>query len=214
MNDSIDVKNMVKIDFKKKLVGFYSNISSKECMIVDVPPLKFLMIDGQGYPGISQEYQDAMQTLYPLSYTLKFMAKKQGKDYVVMPLEGLWWATDMKVFTTEFMERKDEWKWTSMIMQPDFITQEMVNQAGIEVREKKNPPSLDKVRYEVYNEGLSVQILYFGPYSDEGPTIARMHEFAEEKGYKLRGKHHEIYLSDPRRTKPEKLKTIIRQPIE
>ncbi len=205
---------MVKIDFKKELKGLYSNVSAKEFSIVDVPPLNYLMIDGQGYPGTSQEYQDAMQTLYPLSYTLKFMIKKKGKDYVVMPLEGLWWAKDMEVFTDAFLERKNEWLWTSMIMQPDFITQDMVDQSLREVKQKKNPPSLSKVRFEKYIEGLSVQILYFGPYSDEGPTIARMHEFAENNGYKLRGKHHEIYLSDPRRTKPERLKTIIRQPIK
>ncbi|MFX0052457.1 MAG: GyrI-like domain-containing protein [Candidatus Hodarchaeota archaeon] len=205
---------MPKMDFKKELKGIYSRISSKEFSIIDIPSLNFLMIDGQGYPGTSQEYQDAMEALYPLSYTLKFMMKKKGKDYVVMPLEGLWWADDMTVFTDEFMERKNEWKWTSMVMQPDFITREMIDQAIKEVKQKKDPVALPKVRFETFKEGLSVQILYFGPYSDEGPTIKQMHKFIEEKGYKLRGKHHEIYLSDPRRTKPERLKTIIRQPIE
>lgn len=205
---------MPKIDFKKTLKTIYSNVSSEEFSIVDVPPLNFLMIDGQGYPGTSQEYQDAMQALYTLSYTLKFMMKKKGKDYVVMPLEGLWWADDMDVFTNEFMEQKDEWKWTSMIMQPDFITQEMVEKAIEDVKQKKDPPALAKVRFESYTEGLSAQILYFGSYSDERPTIGRMHSFIKDKGYRMRGKHHEIYLSDPRRTKPEKLRTIIRQPIE
>ena len=205
---------MKKTDFKKELKGYYSGVSSKAPIIVDVPPLNFLMIDGQGYPGTSQEYIEALETLYPLSYTLKFIMKKKGKDYVVMPLEGLWWAENMDVFTDTYMEKKDEWLWTSMIMQPDFITQELVDQAIEEVRKKKEPPALDKVRFERYNEGLSVQILYFGSYSDEGPTIERMHQYAEEQGYRLRGKHHEIYLSDPRRTKPERLKTIIRQPIE
>ncbi len=205
---------MKKIDFKKEMKEFYSSVSAKEFSIVEVPSLNFLMIDGKGYPGTSQEYQDAMQTLYPLSYTLKFMIKKTGKDYVVMPLEGLWWAENMKVFTEAFMEKKDEWLWTSMIMQPNFITQELVDQAIEDVRKKKDPPALSKVRFEVYTEGLSTQILYFGPYNEEGPTIERMHNFIEEKGYELRGKHHEIYLSDPRRTKPERLKTIIRQPIK
>lgn len=204
---------MKKIDFKKELKQYYSAVSPKEFTIVDVPPLNFLMIDGQGYPGTSQEYQDAMQTLYPLSYTLKFKMKKKGKDYVVMPLEGLWWAENMKVFTNAFMERKDEWLWTSMIMQPDFITQEMVDTAIEEVKKKKNPQAISKIRFETYVEGLSAQILYFGLYSEEGPTIERLHNFIEEKGYKLKGRHHEIYLSDPRRTKPEKLKTVIRQPI-
>ncbi|MFX1284463.1 MAG: GyrI-like domain-containing protein [Promethearchaeota archaeon] len=205
---------MKKIDFKKELKDFYSGVSAKEFSIVDVPPLNFLMIDGQGYPGTSQEYQDAMMTLYPLSYTLKFIVKKTGKDYVVMPLEGLWWAKDMEIFTESFMERKDEWLWTSMIMQPDFITQDMVDEAIEEVQKKKNPPSLSRVRFETYIEGLSAQILYFGPYYEEGPTIERMHNYIKDQGHSLRGKHHEIYLSDPRRTKPERLRTIIRQPIE
>lgn len=205
---------MKKIDFKKELKVYYSGVSSKAPTIVDVPPLNFLMIDGRGYPGTSQEYKEALETLYPLSYTLKFIMKKKGKDYVVMPIEGLWWAENMDVFTEAYMEKKDEWLWTSMIMQPDFITQELVDHAIDEVRKKKDPPAIEKLRFEKYHEGLSVQILYFGPYSDEGPTIARMHQYAEEQGYRLRGKHHEIYLSDPRRTKPERLKTIIRQPIE
>lgn len=206
---------MKKIDFKKELNEFYSSVSAKEFSIVEVPSLNFLMIDGKGYPGTSQEYQDAMQTLYPLSYTLKFMIKKKGKDYVVMPLEGLWWADDMSVFSTDFFEKnKNQWRWTSMIMQPDLITQKMVEEAIEEVKRKKDPPSLSKVRFEAFTEGLSAQILYFGSYSEEGPTIERMHNFIEEKGYELRGKHHEIYLSDPRRTKPERLKTIIRQPIK
>ncbi len=205
---------MVKIDFKKKLKEFYTGVSAKDFSVVDVPPMNFLMIDGQGYPGTSQEYQEAMEAIYPVSYTLKFMMKKKGIDYVVMPIEGLWWATDMTVFTTEFMERKDEWKWTSMVMQPDFITQEMVDQAIEEVEKKKNPVALPKLRFEQYTEGLSAQILYFGPYSEEGPTIQRLHNFITKQGYKLHGKHHEIYLSDPRRTKPDRLKTIIRQPMK
>ncbi len=205
---------MKKLDFKKELKDFYSGVSAKEFSIVDVPPLQFLMIDGQGYPGTSQEYKDAMETLYPLSYTLKFMGKKKGKDYVVMPLEGLWWAKDMDVFTEAFKERKDEWLWTSMIMQPDIITQEMVEKAIEEVKRKKNPTALTKVRFETYSEGLSAQILYFGTYSEEGPTIERLHNFIKDQGHELRGKHHEIYLSDPRRTKPERLKTVIRQPMK
>ena len=209
-----DKKKMKKLDFKKELKDFYSGVSAKEFSIVDVPPLQFLMIDGQGYPGTSQEYQDAMQALYPLSYTLKFMGKKKGKDYVVMPLEGLWWAKDMDVFTEAFKERKDEWLWTSMIMQPDIITKEMVEKAIEEVKRKKDPPALSKVRFETYSEGLSAQIMYFGPFSEEGPTIERLHDFIKNQGYELRGKHHEIYLSDPRRTKPERLKTVIRQPMK
>jgi hypothetical protein len=203
-----------KLDYKKIFNNFYNGVPADKFSIVDVPSLKFLSVDGKGYPGTSKEYQDAMNTLYPVSYTLKFMMKKKGKDYVVMPLEGLWWAEDMNVFTETFMERKDEWLWTSMIMQPDFITQEFVDQAIEEVSKKKDIPAINKLCFAKYHEGLSIQILYFGSYADEGPTIARMHHYAKEKGYELHGKHHEIYLSDPRRTKPEKLKTIIRQPLK
>jgi hypothetical protein len=202
---------MVKIDFKKKLKGIYSGISSTKFSIVDVPPFNYLMVDGQGDPNTSADYQAAMEALYPLAYTLKFMMKGKGKDYVVMPLEGLWWVPNMEDFSEE---DKDSWYWTSMIMQPDFITPALFEQAVAEVKEKKAPATLDKVRFEVYEEGKAAQILYFGPYSDEGPTIARLHEFIEEQGYSRQGKHHEIYLSDPRRTKPERLKTIIRQPVE
>ncbi|MFW9779339.1 MAG: GyrI-like domain-containing protein [Candidatus Heimdallarchaeota archaeon] len=201
---------MAKIDLKKELKGIYSNISSSKFSIVDVPPLNFLMIDGQGDPNTSADYQAAMEALYPISYTLKFMMKDKGNDYVVMPLEGLWWVPNMEGFSEE---NKDAWYWTSMIMQPDFITPALFDQAVAEVKKKKAPAALDKVRFEVYEEGKSVQILYFGPYSDEGPTIANLHKFIEKQGYSRRGKHHEIYLSDPRRTKPDRLKTIIRQPV-
>lgn len=202
---------MAKIDFKKKLKGIYSNVSSTKFSIVDVPALNYLMIDGQGDPNTSADYQAAMEALYPLSYTLKFMLKNKGKDYVVMPLEGLWWVPDMEEFSDE---NKDAWYWTSMIMQPDYITPALVDQAVTEVKEKKAPSALDQVRFEVYEEGKSAQTLYFGPFADEGPTIARLHTFIENQGYTRRGKHHEIYLSDPRRTKPDRLKTIIRQPVE
>ncbi|MFW9855518.1 MAG: GyrI-like domain-containing protein [Candidatus Thorarchaeota archaeon] len=201
---------MAKIDFKKELKGIYSNVSSTKFSIVDVPPLNFLMIDGQGDPNTSAEYQAAMEALYPITYTLKFMMKEKGKDYVVMPLEGLWWVPNMENFSEE---NKDAWYWTSMIMQPDFVTPALFDQAIVEVKKKKAPSALDKVRFEVYEEGKSAQILYFGPYSDEGSTIANLHEFIERQGYSRRGKHHEIYLSDPRRTKPDRLKTIIRQPV-
>ena len=208
---------MTKLDLKKKYKEFYSG-KPGEVIIVDIPEFNFLMIDGQGYPGTSQEYQDAMQTLYPVSYTLKFMMKNKNKDYTVMPLEGLWWAKDLKVFTTEFMDRKDEWEWTSMVLQPDFITQELVNQAISELQEKeKSLPSLEKLKFKSYHEGLSGQIMHIGPYSYEGPSIEKLHSKIQEEGGIFDGhvhKHHEIYLSDPRRTKPDRLKTVIRQPFK
>ncbi|NHJ01429.1 MAG: hypothetical protein EAX86_04770 [Candidatus Heimdallarchaeota archaeon] len=207
---------MVKIDFKKELKEYYSGKAGR-VVVVDIPKFYFLMIDGKGYPETSQEYQDAMGTIYPISYTLKFMMKKKGKDYVVMPLEGLWWAEDMDVFTSEFMEQKEEWLWTSLVMQPDFITQELVDKAIIELQEKnKSLPSLSKLRFQAFEEGKCVQILHLGPFSEEGSTIELLHNYIEKIGGTFDGKkqkHHEIYLSDPRRTQPEKLKTLIRQPF-
>jgi len=129
----------------------------------------------------------------------------------VMALEGLWWADDLRAFSSA---RKDEWKWTAMIMQPDIITPELVELARADLIEKKNPAAAPKIRLEAYHEGLSAQIMYFGPYADEGPTIQRLHDFIHESGHQLRGKHHEIYVGDPRRTAPEKLKTVIRQPMQ
>ncbi len=202
---------MSKIDFKKELKHLYQP-SAKEFVVVDVPPMNFLMIDGHGDPNTAQEYQDAVEALYAVSYRLKFMSKKElGKDYVVPPLEGLWWAEDMETFTTA--RDKGAWDWTMMIMQPEWITQEMVEEAVKQV-EKKGLPALSKLRLETYHEGLTVQILHIGSYDDEGPTIARLHsEFIPENGYQEAGKHHEIYLSDPRKVAPEKLKTVLRQPV-
>jgi len=206
---------MITMDLRKQFKHLYQP-SAKQFSIVDVPPLPFLMIDGAGNPNTSQDYRDALETLYGLSYTLKFGVKlgkygKQKVDYPVMALEGLWWADDMRAFSSA---RKDEWKWTAMIMQPDIITPELVELARADLIEKKNPAAAPKIRLEAYHEGLSAQIMYFGPYADEGPTIQRLHDFIHESGHQLRGKHHEIYVGDPRRTAPEKLKTVIRQPMQ
>ena len=201
---------MSKLDLKKKYREFYSP-SVKECSMVDVPEMQFLMIDGSGDPNTSVAYREALEALYAMSYTLKFYSKiTLSVDYVVMALEGLWWTGDMAEFSAD---DKDAWDWTSMIMQPDHITAAHVETAIGEVRQKKDPPALDRVRLESFREGLSVQIMYIGPYADEAPTIARLHQFAANGGYQLRGKHHEIYLGDPRRTAPEKLRTVIRQPV-
>ncbi len=201
---------MGKVDLKKELKHLY-NPSAKKVSVVDVPPMNFLMLDGAGDPNVSPEYQQAMQALFALSYTLKFRLKKgAGMDYVVMPLEGLWWTDDPSQFS---MTNKDIWKWTAMIMQPDYVTPELFEQVLAETRRKKNLPALGRVRFEAYHEGLSVQIMHIGPYAAEEPTIARLHRFIRENGYEFNGKHHEIYLSDPRRTAPEKLRTVVRQPI-
>jgi len=206
---------MTAIDLRKQFKHLYQP-SAKQFSSVDVPSFNFLMIDGTGNPNTSQDYKDALEALYGLSYTLKFGVKlgKYGTkkyDYPVMALEGLWWMDDMREFSPE---RKDEWKWTAMIMQPDIITTDWVELARADLIKKKNPIAAPKIRFEIYHEGLSAQILYFGPYADEGPTIQRLHDFIAQSGHQLRGKHHEIYLSDPRRTTPEKLKTVIRQPMQ
>lgn len=202
---------MEKIDFKKKLKHLYRP-SPKKPVVIDVPEMNFLMVDGKGYPGTSKEYTEAIEVLYGVSYPLKFALKKGGVlDYVVMPLESLWWIEGKEEFDPE---AKDDWRWTSMIMQPDEVTLDFLSDTIEVVREKKDLAALSKLRLESYYEGLSVQIMHIGPYSEEAPTIERLHNFAEEQGFKLRGKHHEIYLGDPRRTAPEKLKTVIRQPVE
>lgn len=168
------------------------------------------MIDGKGYPGTGRKYQDAIKTLYPVACTLKFMVKKSKIviDYKVMPLEGLWWANNMKTFAKD----KNLWFWTAMITQPDFITQKMVGEAIEQLKKKKKDlPSINKLRFEKFKEGKSAQILYIGPYSKEGATTKEIHEHIKSLGGKFDGKkqkHHEIYMSDPRRSAPEKLKTI------
>ncbi len=202
---------MKKIDYKKELKHLYKS-SPKSVGIVDIPEMSFLMIDGQGDPNTAREYSDAIEVLYAVSYALKFMVKK-GKleiDYGVMPLEGLWWVDDMSQFD---INDKTNWKWTSMIMQPEHVTQDMFFEACELVKKKKNPVALPKVRFESFYEGKTVQIMHIGPFSEEGPTVLRVHEFIIDNGYKKTGKHHEIYLSDIRRAAPEKWKTIIRQPI-
>jgi len=201
---------MSKVDLKKDLKHLY-NPSAKEVSVVDVPPMNFLMIDGAGDPNVSPEYQQAMEALFSLSYALKFMVKKSnGVDYAVMPLEGLWWTDDPGQFS---MSNKGIWKWTAMIMQPEYVTGQVFAAALAEARRKKDLVALDRVRFESYHEGLSAQIMHIGPYAAEEPTIARLHSFIRENGYELSGKHHEIYLSDPRRTAPEKLRTVLRQPV-
>jgi len=177
--------------------------------------MKFVMIDGSGDPNNAQEYRDAIEVLYSISYTIKFAVRKdQGIDYGVMPLEGLWWTDDMSLFLTD---NKDIWKWTSMIMQTEYVTQDLFKIALQQVEKKKDLPAITGARYQSFHEGQAAQIMFLGPYSAEGPTIIRIHDFIKAHGDTFDGliqKHHEIYLSDPRRTAPEKLKTIIRQPIK
>lgn len=203
-------KFMNKVDYKKELKALYT-ASAKKCSIVTVPPLRFLMIDGYGNPNTSNEFKNAVETLFSVSYALKFMVKKSIEvDYGVMPLEGLWWCDNMKEFS---VENKEVWNWTIMVMQPECITSELLTKAIEKVRQDKGLSALDNMRFDTYDEGMSAQILHVGPFSEEGPTVEKLHCYFNESGYQMNGKHHEIYLSDTRRGDPRNWKTIIRQPI-
>jgi len=201
---------MAKIDLKKKLKQFY-HPSAKGVSVVDVSTMNFLMADGQGDPNTSLDYAGVVEALYAVAYTLKFTIKREREiDYAVMPLEGLWWVEDMSQFS---VQHKEAWLWTMMIMQPDYITADGVRVALADVAKKKKLALLDRIRFEPYHEGLSAQIMHIGSYAAEAPTVARLHAFIQANGYQRRGKHHEIYLGDPRKTAPDKLQTIIRQPM-
>ena len=203
---------MKKIDLRKEWKHLYRP-SVKKVELVDGPEMNFLMIDGHGDPNTSQEFADAIEALFGVSYTAKFMVKKgeTAIDYSVMPLEGLWWVENMADFS---IKSKEDWDWTLMIMQPEYASQDVLAAAMADVHKKKNPPALSKLRFETYHEGPAAQIMHIGPFADEGPTIEKVHQFIKDSGWHLSGKHHEIYLSDIRRAAPEKLKTIIRQPIK
>lgn len=201
---------MKKVDLKKELKQLYQ-ASAKEVVQVEVPSFRFLMVDGQGDPNKSPEYAQAVEALFSVSYTAKFMIKKgpQELDYSVLPLEGLWWAEDMSTFAAN---NKESWKWTMMIMQPHFVAVEVIKAAIAAVASKKQLPGIGKLRLEEFAEGRCAQVLHVGPFSEEGPTIERLHAFIHARSG-LAGKHHEIYLSDIRRADPSKWKTIIRQPM-
>ncbi|HBH29982.1 MAG: GyrI-like domain-containing protein [Desulfofustis sp. PB-SRB1] len=201
---------MEKRDLKKELKHLYKP-SAREVSVVEVPPMNFLMIDGAGDPNNSETFSEAVTMLFSVSYAVKFMIKKGSLaiDYGVMPLEGLWWADDMSAFT---VEDKSAWYWTLMIMQPEFVTSELIDEAMAEV-EKKKKLVLDGLRFETFTQGQCAQILHIGPFSEEGPTIDKVHRFIDARGVR-RGKHHEIYLSDIRKAAPANWKTVIRQPFK
>ena len=201
----------IKVDLRREFKGLYGPPAGRP-VLVDVPELSFLMVDGEGDPNLSQDYRDAVQALFAISYAVKFAVKRSagGIDYRVMPLEGLWWVDDMSTFT---IDDKAAWKWTALIAQPDLVSDELVQQAIATAAAKRPLPAARRVRLERVREGRAAQLLHLGPYSAEGPTIARLHAFIAQQGLRRRGKHHEIYLSDPARTAPERLKTVIRQPV-
>lgn len=201
---------MLKEDLKSPFKHLYQP-PSNQVVLVDVPVMHFLMINGSGNPKTNQDYQAAVEALYGLAYTLKFAIKNQhGIENPILALEGLWWTDEMRLFS---IDQKGDWKWTLMLMQPESVTADQLAYARRELAKKKPSPALMEVRLESFHEGWSAQIMHLGPSSAEGPTIARLHAFIEEHGYTFRGKHHEIYLGDPRRTAPKKLKTVMRQPI-
>jgi len=204
------VAAQAKVDLRRELPTYTARPGRFD--VVTVPPLRFLMVDGHGDPNTSQRYQNALTSLYPVAYKVKFLSKSEGRDYGVMPLEGLWWSQDMESFTTA--RDKSRWDWTLMTMVPDWIGPEHVEAAREAVRLTGGAPVLDELRFERFDEGLCVQTLHVGPYDDEGPVLDAMHhDVIPGHGLRMTGKHHEIYLSDARRTAPERLRTILRQPV-
>ena len=201
---------MDKIDFKKTLDSYQAKRGVFR--LVEVPPLHYLMIDGHGDPNTSPAFAEAIETLYPIAYKLKFASKQGlGRDYVVPPLEGLWWADDMDAFSNR---DKSQWDWTLLLLVPDWIDQAMVDAAVEQVAAKDPPVRLGDVRFELLDEGLCVQTLHIGSFDDEGPVLQRLHEeFIPSQGLTPTGHHHEVYFSDFRRTAPDKLRTLLRQPV-
>ena len=198
---------MVKLELRKTLKEFY-NPPAGEATLVKLPPMKYIMVDGSGEPG-GESFTQAMGVLYNVTYTMKFRAKKLlKKDYDMMAPEGLWWM-EGKID----MNRRDRWLWTLMILVPDFVTPKMFSESVAEVRTKKNPPGLERARLETLDEETSLQIMHVGPYAREPESIAKMDAYAKEHGYRMVGKHHEIYLGDPRRAAPSKLRTVLRHPV-
>lgn len=202
----------VKVDPKKSIAAYRAPRGSFE--VIEVPTLRYLMVDGHGDPNTSDEYVEAVSAVFGVAYALKFLSKRTlGRDYVVMPLEGLWWSDDMASFTSA--RDKSRWSWTMMSLVPDWLGVEHVERARAAVAEKASSSALARLRLEELSEGLSVQTLHLGSYDDEAPVLAEMHDrFIPESGLRMRGLHHEIYLGDPRRTAPERLRTILRQPVQ
>lgn len=200
---------MISIDLKRTYREHYT--ATDRPMTVDVPRRPYLMIDGEGDPNTSEAYQDAIAALYPIAYGLR-RAIKEATDvaYTVMPLEGLWWVDDMSQFT---IDDKSDWQWTAMICQPDEVTPQLAAEVLPLITANKQLVAGDAARVELFGDGLSAQVMHHGPYADEAPTIDGLHRFINTEGYSLSGKHHEIYLTNPRRSAPDRNRTIIRQPI-
>lgn len=200
----------MKVDLKEQIPSYRAR--SGEFAVVDVPPMQYLMIDGHGDPNTSPAYREAVTSIYPVAYRLKFASKRElDRDYTVMPLEALWWAEDMSTFTTA--RDKSRWSWTLMLLVPDWLGQDHVERARTAAA-RSEAPALDRVRLERLDEGRCVQTLHVGPYDAEGPVLHAMHhDVIPNRGLRMTGRHHEVYLSDARRTDPARLRTILRQPV-
>ncbi|MBQ1049698.1 GyrI-like domain-containing protein [Micromonospora sp. C51] len=200
-----------KTDFKKTADVYQAHRG--RFRVLDVPDMRYLMIDGHGDPNTSPAFTTAVEALYPVAYKLKFASKRHlGRDYVVPPLEGLWWAEDMAAFTTS--RDKSRWSWTLLLMVPDWVDRAMFDAAVTQAGAKNQPVRLDDIRLETLSEGRCVQTLHVGAFDDETAVLAQLHEeFIPAQGLRMTGKHHEIYLSDFRRVAPEKQRTILRQPV-
>jgi hypothetical protein len=205
---------MAPFDVVKQHKSLYAP-SAKHPAIVEVPEFAFLMVDGRGDPNTSEAYHQALEALYSVAYTLKFTLKKADaeRDFKVAPLEGLWWADEAAPGMAELQRDRDAWNWTMMIAVPDEVTAEEVVAAADAAARKRELPAAALPRLERLEEGLAAQIMHVGPYAEEAPTIEVLHDFVAGQGYELRGRHHEIYLGDPRRTAPERLKTVLRHPV-
>ena len=201
----------MKVDFLKTLDSYRARRG--EFRVLDVPPLRYLMIDGHGDPNVAPEYTEALAALYPVAYRLKFASKRElDRDYKVPPLEALWWASDMAAFTAA--RDKSAWDWTVMLLVPDWITPALFEAAVASAATRRLSPALDRVRLETLDEGRCVQTLHVGSYDDEAPVLAELHDvFIPAAGLRMTGRHHEVYLSDPRRVEPSRLRTILRQPV-
>ena len=196
----------MKTDLKKEIAAYSARRG--QFQMIDVPPLRYLMIDGHGDPN-AQAYADAVSTIFPVAYKLKFLSMRElDRDYIVMPLEALWWSDDMASFTTD--RDKSRWDWTALSLVPDWITDDQFDRA----RAAAEAPAVDRIRLETLTEGKCVQTLHVGPFDEEGPVLHEMHnDVIPSRGLRMTGRHHEIYLSDIRRTDPAKLRTILRQPV-
>ena len=200
----------MKTDFKNEIDSYSAKVGVFD--LIEVSPMQYLQVSGTGGPE-SDDFFEAIETLYPMAYNLKFKSKSRDRDYVVPPLEALWWADDMSAFTTNF--DKSKWHWTAMLMVPNWLKEYDFEDAIREVRNKKSPPKLSELEFVYLDEGPCVQTLHIGPFENEGPILKQMNEsFIPQNGLRMTGKHHEIYFSDFRSTKPENLRTILRQPVD